>query len=403
MILNRAAGPAWQGRRGPRERSPRASREEPRHSGLHEQMPLRSCLNPRILNLRPPGQQSPACPLPRTTHQAGWGWAAWPRPGRGRRQGALRRAGRRPGHAAGPGRVGTCETRAGGPGEREPFIRAGLLGLLLPPHPPPGPAALDPRPPRVMPPPFANHRLGRGRNETRRRGGASGPAGSPPPAGGGSLGLWGRHSRPELCPGRWRRPGDTRAQQCPRLTPGVLGTGWAPGQTGQVSRQPWPRLPPQQAPCSSLSQAGPPRDPEAGGGSLSPHPRGSRGRGSQEDPGPGEVPGRLERHGAADATTRGLCSVGHTGGCRGLWGARVSSTDLSPSPVTLRAQHRRWGGHLPADMPRSCLDTAQEARMLRVSGWARGLTQLRAPPPAPRPPGQPLQGRGCSCRLAFQA
>lgn len=290
----------------------------------------------------------------------------------------------------------------GGPGEREPFIRAGLLGLLLPPHPPPGPAALDPRPPRVMPPPFANHRLGRGRSETRRRGGASGPAGSPPPAGGWSPGLRGRHSRPELCPGRWRRPGDTRAQRCPRLTPGVLGTGWAPGQTGQVSRQPWPRLPPQQAPCSSLSQAGPPRDPEAGGGSLSPHPQGSRGRGSQEDPGPGEVPGRLERHGTADATTRGLCSVGHTGGCRGLWGARVSSTDLSPSPVTLRAQHRRWGGHLPADMPRSCLDTAQEARMLRVSGWARGLTQLRAPPPPPSP-GQPLQGRDCSCRLASQA
>lgn len=94
--------------------------------------------------------------------------------------------------------------------------------------------------------------------------------------------------------------------------------------------------------------------------------------------------------------------MGHTGGCRGLWGARVSSTDLSPSPVTLRAQHRRWGGHLPADMPRSCLDTAQEARMLRVSGWARGLTQLRAPRPPPSP-GQPLQGRDCSCRLASQA
>lgn len=135
MVPNRAAGPAWQGRRGPRERSPRASREEPRHSGLHEQMPLRSCLNPRILNLRPPGQQSPACPLPRTTHQAGWGWAAWPRPGRGRRQGALRRAGRRPGHAAGPGRVGTCETRAGGRGRGSRSSELGSWGSSCPPTP----------------------------------------------------------------------------------------------------------------------------------------------------------------------------------------------------------------------------------------------------------------------------
>lgn len=145
MILNRAAGPAWQGRRGPRERSPRASREEPRHSGLHEQMPLRSCLNPRILNLRPPGQQSPACPLPRTTHQAGWGWAAWPRPGRGRRQGALRRAGRRPGHAAGPGRVGTCETRAGGAGGEGAVHQSWAPGA--PPAPPPPTWTCGPGPP----------------------------------------------------------------------------------------------------------------------------------------------------------------------------------------------------------------------------------------------------------------
>lgn len=301
---------------------------------------------------------------------------------------------RQGGHLRDPG--------GGGRGRGSRSSELGSWGSSCPPHPPPGPAALDPRPPRVMPPPFANHRLGRGRSETRRRGGASGPAGSPPPAGGWSPGLRGRHSRPELCPGRWRRPGDTRAQRCPRLTPGVLGTGWAPGQTGQVSRQPWPRLPP---PAGSLLL------PQSGRATQG--PRGWRG---QPEPTPPRLKGTWKPGGPRAG--RGAGEAGATWGCRchnqrallrgshrrlqralGSQGLQHRPQPLpchpqGPASALGRPPPRRHAQVLPGHSPGGQNVTGQ-----RLGPWP-DPTQGAAPPPSP---GQPLQGRDCSCRLASQA